>query len=93
MSADHAAILAEISSMLEAIRGHPDPEITMETSFSDDLGLDSIQVIALAGRLQAKYANTVNLTLFTVGLEGETLSQLRVGALVEYIAQGAVHAR
>ena len=90
MSADHAAILTEISAMLEAICGYPNPEITMETSFSDDLGLDSIQIIALAGRLQARYANTVNLTLFTVGLEEERLCRLQVGALVEYIAQGAV---
>jgi acyl carrier protein len=86
--ADQTAILAEVADMLYAIRDHSgvDGEITMSTTFQDDLEMESIDVVSLAGRLQVRFGNTVNFAQFIAGLDLESARQLRVGQLVEHIA-------
>ncbi|MDG4771490.1 acyl carrier protein [Solwaraspora sp. WMMD792] len=88
MPADHDTILTEISQMLRAVLPgiDPDEEITMDTSFRDDLEMESIDVISLAGRLQARYGDSVNFAQFVAGLDVDSLRALRVGELVEHIA-------
>lgn len=88
MGADQATILAEISEMLQAVLKDydPDTEITMDTTFREDLEMESIDVVSLAGRLQARYGNAVNFAQFVANLDLETVKTLRVGQLVEHIA-------
>nr|BFE59260.1 hypothetical protein GCM10020063_037860 [Dactylosporangium thailandense] len=88
MPADQTAILAEIAEMLYAIRDHSglEGEITMESTFQDDLGMESIDVVSLAGRLQARFGDTVNFAQFIAGLDVDAARHLRVGRLVEHIA-------
>ncbi|WBC00003.1 MULTISPECIES: acyl carrier protein [unclassified Solwaraspora] len=88
MPADHDTILTEISQMLRAVLPgiDPDEEITMDTSFRDDLEMESIDVISLAGRLQARYGDSVNFAQFVAGLDVDSLRALRVGELVEHIS-------
>jgi acyl carrier protein len=88
MPADHDIILAEISQMLRAVLPaiDPDEEITADTSFRDDLEMESIDVISLAGRLQARYGDQVNFAQYVAALDVESLRGLRVGGLVEHIA-------
>ncbi|MGI5237864.1 acyl carrier protein [Dactylosporangium sp. CA-139066] len=88
MPADQNAILAEVAEMLYAIRDHSgvDGEITMSTTFQDDLEMESIDVVSLAGRLQARFGDTVNFAQFIAGLDLESARRLRVGQLVEHIA-------
>ncbi|MER7003946.1 phosphopantetheine-binding protein [Dactylosporangium sp. NPDC000555] len=88
MPADQAAILAEVAEMLHAIRDHAgvDGEITMSTRFEEDLEMESIDVVSLAGRLQVRYGDTVNFAQFIAGLDLDSVRHLRVGQLVEYIA-------
>lgn len=88
MSADQATILAEVAAMLHAIRDHAgvDGEITMSTRFTDDLEMESIDVVSLAGRLQVRYGDGVNFPQFIAGLDLDEIRQLTVGRLVEYIA-------
>ncbi|MEO3776502.1 phosphopantetheine-binding protein [Micromonospora sp. B11E3] len=88
MSVDQARILAEVAEMLHAIRDDAgvDGEITMATRFQDDLEMESIDVISLAGRLQVRYGNAVNFAQFVAGLDLDSVRELRVGQLVEYIA-------
>jgi acyl carrier protein len=88
MPSDQDKILAEISEILHVILEDfaIDVEITMDTTFGEDLEMDSIQIASLAGRLQARYANTVNLAQFVAGLALESLRELRIGQLVAYIA-------
>ena len=82
------AILAEIGDMLrEALDeyGMDDVEITMETAFHDDLGLESIDLVMLADRLRERYGAGVNLAEFLADKELEEVIALRVGELVEYV--------
>ncbi|MGC4815240.1 acyl carrier protein [Micromonospora sp. DT228] len=88
MAASHADILTELAQIVQAVLGDfaADAPITMDTTFRDDLGMESIDVVSLAGRLQARYGNTVNFAHFVAKLDLETVGELRVGQLVEHIA-------
>jgi acyl carrier protein len=88
MPAAQASILADLTRIIDAVLGDfaTDQAITMETTFRDDLGMESIDVVALAGRLQARYGETVNFAHFVARLDLETVGDLRVGQLVEHIA-------
>lgn len=87
MSVGQASILAEISEMLRAVRDDLDigVDITMGSTFRTDLAIESIDIVALAGRLQARYGNDVNFAQFVAGLGLDSVSELRVGELVEFI--------
>lgn len=88
MSATQATVLTEITRMIQAVLGDfvADQEITMDTTFRDDLGMESIDVVSLAGRLQTRYGNTVNFAHFVARLDLETVGELTVGHLVTHIA-------
>ncbi|MFI0793753.1 acyl carrier protein [Micromonospora rubida] len=88
MPAAQDSILAGLTEMINAVLGDfaDDQPITMDTTFRDDLGMESIDVVSLAGRLQARYGDTVNFAHFVAKLDLETISELRVGQLVEHIA-------
>lgn len=88
MSADRDSILTDITEMLHAILFDygTDIEVTMDTSFHEDLDMESIDLVALAGRLQARYGNAVNFAQFIAGLELEQIIELRVGQLVDFVA-------
>jgi len=87
MSADQAKILADISEMLHAILDDDgtDLQITMDTTFHEELEMESIDLVALAGRLQARYGNSVNFAQFIAALSLDAIIELKVGQLVEYI--------
>ncbi|GGQ41552.1 acyl carrier protein [Couchioplanes azureus] len=87
MPSDQTAVLADVSSMLRSVLGDfgDDADITMDTTFRDDLGMESIDVVSLAGRLQARYGTSVNFALFVSSLDVESVGQLKVGELVCYI--------
>jgi acyl carrier protein len=87
MPADQNSTLAEIGDMLRAIRDDLDTgvDIGMDTMFRTDLGVDSIDIVALAGRLQARYGDRVNFAEFIAGQGLESVRDLRVGQLVGYI--------
>ena len=89
MPSDQTVILADVSAMLQSVLGDfgDDAEITMDSSFRDDLGMESIDVVSLAGRLQARYGNGVNFALFASKLDVESVAELKVGQLVDYIAE------
>ncbi|MBO4210753.1 acyl carrier protein [Micromonospora echinofusca] len=87
MSTAQATILADLTEMIHAVLGEfaADTEITMDTTFRDELGMESIDVVALAGRLQSRYGNSVNFAHFVAKLDLENVRELRVGQLVEHI--------
>jgi acyl carrier protein len=83
------AVLAEIAGMLRAMLdeyGLDDTEITMETRFTEDLELESIDLVTLAGSLEARWGRQVNFAEFVAGLDLDEIIDLRVGRLVEYVA-------
>lgn len=83
------AVLDEIDGMLRGILdeyGLDDAEIAMGTRFHDDLELESIDLVTLAGKLEAHYGSQVNFAEFIADLELEQIISLTVGQLVDYVA-------
>jgi acyl carrier protein len=82
-------VLVEISEMLRKILddyGLDGAEITMATTFHDDLELESIDLVTLAGRIQERYGERVNLAEFLAEKDLDDVIALRIGELVEYVA-------
>ena len=61
-----------------------DAEITMETRFNQDLGLESLEFVALYERLQNRYEN-VDFIGWLSAMELEEISSLTVGDMVDFI--------
>ncbi len=82
--------LAAVADIIREVIGEAwvdETPIGLETSFSDDLELESIEFVALAERLQERYGEGVD---FVGWLSQKTLDDiigLRVGELVEHIQQ------
>lgn len=88
VSADE--VLADISAMLRVILdeyGLDDAPITRETLFHDDLELESIDLVTLAGSLGERYGDAINFAEFIADLELEAIIQLTVGDLVDYVVR------
>ena len=82
-------VLGEIDTMLRGILdeyGLDDAEIGMDTRFHEDLELESIDLVTLAGKLEERYGSSVNFAEFIAELELEEIIALTVGKLVEYVA-------
>lgn len=82
-------VLGEIDGMLRGILdeyGLDDAEIGMDTRFHDDLELESIDLVTLAGKLEERYGSRVNFAEFIADLELEEIIALTVGRLVQYVA-------
>ncbi|MEV6127860.1 phosphopantetheine-binding protein [Streptomyces violaceusniger] len=87
---DAPAVLAEISGMLRTMLdeyGLDEIEVTMRTRFTEDLELESIDLVTLAGSLEARYGRQVNFAEFVAGLELDEIIDLAVGQLVEYVVR------
>ncbi|MDF3294223.1 MULTISPECIES: acyl carrier protein [Streptomyces] len=67
--------------------GLDDIEITMETRFTEDLELESIDLVTLAGSLEAHYGRQVNFAAFVADLELDEIIGLTVGRLVEHVVR------
>jgi acyl carrier protein len=62
-----------------------DQPITRETSFSDDLELESIEFVQLAEKLQERYGKDVDFVGWLSKKELDAIIKLKVGEVVEYI--------
>ena len=83
-----SSVLEEIKAILAEVLGEEfllDTEVTPETSFSDDLALESIEFVALSEKLQDRYGARVNLAVFVAGLDIDEIMALTVGQLAGYI--------
>ena len=84
------AIVEDITAILVDVIGDEfllDVEVTMETTFSHDLDLESIEFVAMAEKLQERYAGRVDFTAFLAGLEIDEILALSVGQLAGHVAQ------
>jgi acyl carrier protein len=87
---DEESVLADIAAMLVSLLeeyGLEDIEIDMDTTFNQDLELESIDLVALAGHLEARYGQQVNFAEFIAEMELDEIIGLTVGRLVEYVVQ------
>ena len=85
---DEATVLADISAILRVVleeHGLDDSEITMETSFQDDLELESIDLVTLSAQLREFYGERVNFAAFIADRGLEEIIALTVGDLVGHV--------
>lgn len=83
-----AAVFAEIRDLVARLLdqyGLDDVEITVDTLFHDDLGLESIDLVTLGGMLAERYGEEVNLAEFLAGLEIDDVIALRLGMLIDFV--------
>lgn len=81
-------ILATMAELLREVVGEAwasEVDITMDTSFSDDLELESIELVALAERVQARYGHTVDFVGWLSTLELDAIIALTVGDVVGFV--------
>jgi acyl carrier protein len=98
MASDPTAerILAEITAMLVETVGDEfllADEVTLQTTFNEDLALESIEFVALAELLQQRYGAAVDLMAFLAEKDMEEILAMTVGDLVSHIAGTPATAR
>ncbi|WP_323748168.1 phosphopantetheine-binding protein [Catenulispora rubra] len=87
------AVLVEVAAMLRSILdeyGLDDIEIEWDSRFHDDLELESVDLVALAGKLAERYGERVNLAEFIADLGLDEIIELTVGQLVAYVTAALV---
>ena len=80
--------LTDIADLIQEVIGEDwdlDEEITLETSFSDDLELESIEFVSLAEKMQATFGEEVNFVRWLSEKELDEVIDLKVGDVVEFI--------
>jgi acyl carrier protein len=81
-------LFAEIAGMLESVTG-TDMPVSPDTTLEGDLGLDSLDVADLAGRLRDRYGDRVDLVGFLATLDIDELVALTTGDLARHVARVA----
>ncbi|MGH3858167.1 phosphopantetheine-binding protein [Actinokineospora sp.] len=90
------AVLEEISSMLLRVLdqyGLDDfndtdditGRIALDTTFHDELGLESIDLVTVGSMLTDRYGEQVNLAAFLADLDIDDVIGMRVGLLVDFV--------
>lgn len=88
LAVDEQSVLADLTEMIATVLadiGALETEITLATTFRDDLDLESIDLVALGGLLGERYGDRVNFAEFVADLELDEIIALTVGDLVEYV--------
>lgn len=88
MSAEKTRILEDIADLVRPLTDSllPGEEITMDTRFGADLGLQSIALANLSGRMQIKYGPEANLVPFLATRPAGPIGDMRIGEVVDYLA-------
>jgi acyl carrier protein len=82
-------ILETVSGMIREVIGEEwarETPITMETTFARDLEVESIELVALSEKLQARYGHEIDFPSWLASMELDEIIGLSVGKLVDYIA-------
>jgi acyl carrier protein len=81
-------VLADVTEMITEVIGVDELvglEIGLETSFQEDLEVESIEFVALSERLMARYGNDVDFVGWMAGMELDEIIALTVGDLVAFV--------
>ncbi|MEQ1507957.1 MAG: phosphopantetheine-binding protein [Myxococcota bacterium] len=81
-------ILATMTELLREVVGDAwasEVEIGMDTSFSNDLELESIELVALAEKVQARYGADVDFVGWLSTLDLDAIIALTVGDVVGFV--------
>lgn len=85
------SVLAEVTTMIHDVVGQEyadDLDITMDTTFQDDIDLESIEFVALADKIRLSYGSSVDLVGFLATMDVDDVIALSVGDVVRLIADG-----
>jgi len=88
LGSNEEEILTEVSAMLREVIGEEwiqTKEIGMETNFSQDLEVESIEIVQLAEKIEARYG-AIDLPSWLADKELDEIIGLKVGDLVKFIA-------
>ena len=80
--------LQTVGRMIQEVIGDDwdlDQSITLETSFGDDLELESIEFVSLAEALKEEYGDEVDFVGWLSTKELDEIIKLKVGDVVEFI--------
>ncbi|MGH3517229.1 MAG: acyl carrier protein [Haloechinothrix sp.] len=83
-----ATVLDDIRAMLMELLDEYEPddiEITAETTFHEDLGLESIDLVAVAAMIAERYGEHVNLAEFLAEKDLDDVIGMRIGVLVDFV--------
>jgi acyl carrier protein len=84
-------LLAEFTDLLVAVMGEEirlAVDITPDTTFDADLGIESIELVALTEQLRLRYGDRVDLMAFFADRGLDELMSLTVGDVVAHLAAG-----
>ncbi|QWF83717.1 phosphopantetheine-binding protein [Amycolatopsis sp. CA-230715] len=82
------AVFSKVTELLGEMVGGADLlgiEITSGTTFHEDLGLESIDLVTFAGILADHFGTEVNLAEFLAEKELDEVIGLRVGDIADYV--------
>jgi acyl carrier protein len=83
-------VLSEVAKIVREVIGEEwaeDIPIEMTSSFSRDLELESIEFVALAEKLKAKFGANVDFAAWLATMELSEILALEVGQLVNFIVK------
>jgi acyl carrier protein len=82
-------ILDAVAGDIRAVVGEEwtqDIQISLDTSFVDQLEIESVEMVALSERLQDRYGESLDLANWLASKDMDELIALRVRDLVEHLA-------
>ena len=83
-----AEILREVTRILEGVVGEDwiyEAPITMETKFSRDLEVQSIELVVLFEKLRERYGEGIDFPAWLTDMDTDRVMELNVGDLVNFI--------
>jgi acyl carrier protein len=87
--ASRDVVFTEIDGMLRHVLadlGVDDAEITEQTSFNEDLELESIDLVTLTALISERWGEPVNLAEFLADKDLDEVIALKVGDLVDFVS-------
>jgi len=93
--ASRDVVFTEIDGMLRQVLaelGVDDVEITEQTSFNEDLELESIDLVTLTALISERWGEPVNLAEFLADKDLDEVIALKVGDLVDFVVTALARA-
>jgi acyl carrier protein len=87
-TATEEAVLATVLELVGEIIGQEyleDIDVSMESTITEDLELESIEFVALAEKLRQRYGDRVDFVDWIAAMDLDQIIQLTMGQLVEFI--------
>lgn len=87
---DAARVLADVRAALTEVIGADDLvgiDIEADTSFQEDLEMESIEFVSLSEALMARYGDRVDFVAWMASMELDEILALTVGDLVDFVVE------